>query len=93
MGKSHKPRFKLVVEDAETIHFHIESEARAAYERIDESVSAMIMIRSKKNWENYMGRDVGFGGTMIYEKHPFYVSDDEIYVSDDEIKALNSQSL
>lgn len=83
MGKSHKPRFKLVVENAETMHFHIESEVRAAYERIDKSISAMIMIRSKGNWENYMGRDGGFGGTIFYEKHPFHISDAEI-------KALNS---
>ena len=78
MGKSHKPRFKLVVENAETMHFHMESDAREAYQQVDESLLAMIMIRSKKNWQNYMGREAGFYGTIFYEKHPFHVSDAEI---------------
>lgn len=73
MGKSIKPRFKLIVENMEPRHFVMESDAREAYQQVDQSLVAMIMIRSKKNWQNYMGRELGYSRTYFYEKHPFYV--------------------
>ena len=67
MGQSHKPKFKLVVENRDPIHFHSGTDARRAYQQLDKSLTAMILIRSKKKWQNYMGR-TGHFPTIFYEK-------------------------
>ena len=72
MGQSHKPKFKLVVENRDPIHFHSGTDARRAYQQLDKSLTAMIMIRSKKNWQNYMGR-TGHSPTIFYEKAFFKI--------------------
>ena len=72
MGQSHKPKFKLVVENRDPIHFHSGTDAKRAYQQLDRSLTALIMIRSKGKWENYMGREPEYSGTKLYEKHPFF---------------------
>jgi hypothetical protein len=72
MGQSHKPKFKLVVENRDPIHFHSGTDAKRAYQQLDRSLTAMIMIRSKGKWENYMGREPEYSGTRLYKKHPFF---------------------
>ena len=72
MGQSHKPKFKLVVENRDPIHFHSGTDARRAYQQLDKSLTAMIMIRSKKKWQNYMGR-TGHPPTIFYEKAFFKI--------------------
>ena len=67
MSQSNKPKFKLVVENRDPIHFHSGTDARRAYQQLDKSLTAMIMIRSKKKWQNYMGR-TGHFPTIFYEK-------------------------
>ena len=67
MGQSHKPKFKLVVENRDPIHFDSGTDAKRAYQQLDRSLTAMIMIRSKKKWQNYMGR-TGHFPTIFYEK-------------------------
>ena len=67
MDQSNKPKFKLVVENRDPIHFHFRTDARRAYQQLDKSLTAMIMIRSKKKWQNYMGR-TGHFPTIFYEK-------------------------
>ena len=54
MGQSHKPKFKLVVENRDPIHFHSRTDAGRAFQQLDKSLTAMILIRSKKKWQNYM---------------------------------------
>ena len=54
MDQSNKPKFKLVVESRDPIHFHSGTDAGRAYQQLDKSLTAMIMIRSKKKWQNYM---------------------------------------
>ncbi len=48
MDQSNKPKFKLVVESRDPIHFHSGTDAGRAYQQLDKSLTAMIMIRSKK---------------------------------------------
>ena len=72
MGQSQKPKFKLVVENRDQIHFHSVTDARRAYQQLDKSLTAMIMIRSKKKWQNYMGR-TGHSPTIFYEKAFFKI--------------------
>ena len=72
MGQSQKPKFKLVVENRDPIHFHSGTDARKAYQQLDKSLTAMIMIMSKKKWQNYMGR-TGHSPTIFYEKAFFKI--------------------
>ena len=72
MGQSQKQKFKLVVENRDPIHFHSGTDARRAYQQLDKSLTAMIMIRSKKKWQNYMGR-TGHSPTIFYEKAFFKI--------------------
>jgi len=72
MGQSHKPKFKLVIENRDPIHFHSGTDAKKAYQQLDRSLTAMVMIRYKGKWENYMGREPEYSGTKLYEKHPFF---------------------
>ena len=67
MDQSNKPKFKLVVENRDPIHFDSGTDAKRAYQQLDRSLTAMIMIRSKKKWQNYMGR-TGHFPTIFYEK-------------------------
>ena len=67
MGQSHKPKFKLVVENRDPIHFHSGTDAGRAFQQLDKSLTAMILIRSKKKWQNYIGR-TGHFPTIFYEK-------------------------
>ena len=72
MGQSHKPKFKLVVENRDPIHFDSGTDAKRAYQQLDRSLTAMIMIRSKKKWQNCMGR-TGHSPTIFYEKAFFKI--------------------
>ena len=72
MDQSRKPKFKLVVENRDPIRFHSGTDARRAYQQLDKSLTAMIMIRSKKKWQNYMGR-TGHSPTIFYEKAFFKI--------------------
>ena len=72
MDQSNKPKFKLVVENRDPIHFHSGTDAKRAYQQLDKSLTAMIMIRSKEKWENYMGRESEYSRTKLYEKQPFF---------------------
>ena len=72
MGQSQKPKFKLVVENRDPIHFHSGTDVRRAYQQLDKSLTAMMMIRSKKKWQNYMGR-TGHSPTIFYEKAFFKI--------------------